>query len=369
MTTGGTDMAGKSASEVCSVHPGGGGSAIRGVPWVRFLLLAVLIAVTSILVACGTSASTTPGADNSTSTSASVVSSPSTATHATSPEDFPTFALSDVAYVELIHPSLLIVSAEGRRILSPIAEAADVQSLLHGYSGAGISIAGDSFPADKADLQVVVHLQDGSALEIMGLPNDTELGFAVLWDGSIQSEQPGMQGDSIWSKEIVAPELLAEARRIIGQTAQSQEGAHLSAAMPDDFGFVAAFGVYGKMVLDTFAGEFYKDMVLPPFTIAAAPLALSEAELEQAYRGLVSLDVLAYPSDFVPKENGWMTPNSEYYLRLRANGIEKEIRWDDGSSSLEPRATALREWFKKLSDLIDAKPEYKALPDFRGGYA
>ena len=62
-------------------------------------------------------------------------------------------------------------------------------------------------------------------------------------------------------------------------------------------------------------------------------------------------------------------PRYQYYLRLRAGGIEKEIRWDDTSLSNDPEAVALRDWFKWLQELIYEKPEYEALPDFRGGYA
>ncbi len=68
-------------------------------------------------------------------------------------------------------------------------------------------------------------------------------------------------------------------------------------------------------------------------------------------------------------QHGGVTPNEEYYLRLRAGGIEKEIRWDDTSLSNDPEAVALREWFKWLQELVYEKAEYKALPFFRGGYA
>jgi phosphoenolpyruvate synthase/pyruvate phosphate dikinase len=82
------------------------------------------------------------------------------------------------------------------------------------------------------------------------------------------------------------------------------------------------------------------------------------------------MDILAYPRDFVPKPaDMWVTPNEAYYLRIKAGGIEKEIRWNGETLSTEPQAAALREWFKKLQDLVYETPEYKALPPMRGGYA
>ena len=88
------------------------------------------------------------------------------------------------------------------------------------------------------------------------------------------------------------------------------------------------------------------------------------------------MDILAYPSDFSEPKNStgpttYVTPHTSYYLFVQAAGVRKEVRWEDfryGSWS-SPQADAFRNWFKRLEELIQARPEYKALPEARGGYA
>jgi hypothetical protein len=176
-----------------------------------------------------------------------------------------------------------------------------------------------------------------------------------------------------FSRGVQAPDLLQAAELAISRPGDVEGEPNgdvaLSTVMPDDFGFLAAFGVDGKMVLDTFAGTFHKDMVLPQNTTSTAGLSLTPGQLQEAYSRLLALDVLSYPADSIPNQNGGVTPNEEYYLRLKAGGIEKEIRWNDTTLSDDHAAVALRDWFKWLQEEIYATPEYRALPDFRGGYA
>ena len=281
----------------------------------------------------------------------------------------PALALGDVAYVELSHSTLVIADPGSRRILSPVGDKPDVQALLDAYARAAI-VPDAGFSRNQVDLALVIHLRDGSALNVLWQKEDWQSSLIEFYDGKPASGGTGQGRDNpTWSHTVSAPALLGAAEQEIATPHSGDETASLPATMPKDFGMVAAFGVYGKMVLDTFAGTFHKDMVLPQNTTATADLRLTQAELEHAYSQLVAMNILAYPTDFIPKPDMGVTPNQAYYLRIKTGGIEKEIRWNDSTLSLDPRAKALREWFKGLADLIYATPEYKALPGFRGGYA
>jgi len=282
-----------------------------------------------------------------------------------------------VAYVEITHPSLLFASAEDRRILSPTTDPENISELLAAYSDATI-IANDQPSFEGLDVQVVIHLRSGSALVLSGdLDGERPSGAIRGHEGRPEEIPQGGEGDDPWLlADVHAPDFFHAAERALAGDASGApsggEAEVLRADMPADFGFVVAFGTYGKMVLDTFAGAFHKDMVLPMYTTSTAQLSLTPEELQEAYSRLRALNVLSYPTDIIPPSTQAVmqavTPNQEYYLRLRAGGVEKQIRWDDTSLSSNLEAVALRNWFKWLQELVYEKPEYEALPDFRGGY-
>jgi len=343
------------------------------------VLLAAMSGLSLLVFGCGAALTGSGGSQSSSvSTSSTEVtttlsappSSLSTTTVVTPPEKLPALSLGDVAYVDLSRSTLSTVDSGDRRILSPADDAADIQALLDAYSQAAI-VPDNGFRQDQVDLIMVVHLLDGSALTIFSRTQDPQSCLMLFSDGNPANtdNSRGELSNYAWSRVVSAPKLFPEIEWVITETKESGKSASLPATMPKDFGMVAAFGVDGKMVLDTFAGTFHKDMILPPGTTTTASLRLTPAELEQAYVELVAMDILAYPTDFVPKPDMGVTPNESYYLRIKVGSTQKEIRWNDSSLSLESRAKALRGWFKKLADLIYAKPEYGALPAFRGGYA
>jgi hypothetical protein len=66
----------------------------------------------------------------------------------------------------------------------------------------------------------------------------------------------------------------------------------------------------------------------------------------------------------------FVQPYVTYRLEWRAAGFSSlPITWEDSALSTDPKAVALRAWFKKLQQLIEATPEWKALPPMKGGYA
>ena len=111
---------------------------------------------------------------------------------------------------------------------------------------------------------------------------------------------------------------------------------------PVDFGFVLGYGVGGSDEIDTFAYTFTRDMghELPMST----GIAFSPTELDELYQRLVEMGIDEYPREFDPGGAGvgTSTPFESYHFRMRADGREYEILWDDtdGRLLLRPRSCA-----------------------------
>jgi hypothetical protein len=146
-------------------------------------------------------------------------------------------------------------------------------------------------------------------------------------------------------------------------TSLTTSGVQLPSAMPADFGFIARYGPWPGDSIDTLGGTFTKNINSqtgkPNPTIE---LRLADEELASLYQDLRSIRILDYPSDFRPRTR-WTasTPNS-YHLYIRAGGREKEISWGYADDFVTREAKALRDWFEKLRQIIEAKPEYQRMP-------
>jgi len=148
--------------------------------------------------------------------------------------------------------------------------------------------------------------------------------------------------------------------------------------MPADFGFVAAFGVMGRNTIDTFEGTFTKDLG-PSEEPATTKLSLSPDALETLYHDLVLIQNQwqVFTTEFAPNPDPdntgtsmFVQPCMTYRLEWRAAGFSSlPIVWEDSALSADLKAVALRNWFKKLQQMIEERPEWKALPPMKGGYA
>ncbi|MBN1320523.1 MAG: hypothetical protein JXA87_06760 [Thermoleophilia bacterium] len=350
--------------------------------WRRRLIGVPALLAILVTAGCGT-ASPGPGDEVSTSsttvpntliTSSPPTTLPSTTrplepvtTVVTSSERLPALSLEEVAYAEVTNPNADVTGPGDRLLLSAVGDVTEVQPLVDAYTKgfipANVSLSGFLYRT------LVFHLVDGRALTVRWDPAAAETCSVDLYDGQVLNDDTGdaLYGP-VWSDTVVAPRLLERAQLALDQPRDGAGTTSLPPTMPDDFGFIAGFSVYGKDVLDTFAGTLQKDMGLPPGTTAHTSLSLTPAQLEEVYAELVALDILGYPTDYAPKAELWASTSEFYYLRFRVEGVEKEIRWEEGTLSDEPRAVVLRAWFDKLRDLIYQTPEYKDLPPLRGGY-
>ncbi|MEW9673907.1 hypothetical protein [Ammoniphilus sp. 3BR4] len=139
--------------------------------------------------------------------------------------------------------------------------------------------------------------------------------------------------------------------------------------MPQDFEFLVKYGVGNKNILNTFEDTFTKDMVVDP--AITINLKLSQEEMKTIYDEMRRINILDYPTRFDPESNIIETPHQSYYLKIQISGEQKEIYWEQGISSGEDEAIKLKElidWYIR-DEIIQSRPEYKKLPEPRGGYS
>jgi hypothetical protein len=162
-----------------------------------------------------------------------------------------------------------------------------------------------------------------------------------------------------------------------GTETQTSYPPALPEQMPDDFGFIAEWGVARMNSLDTFEGTFTKDLVTGSPPTATTKLLLTSEEKGELYQALRALEPWSYPSRFeppyadvtAPDVDQAVTPAIKYHLYLAGARMEKDIWWTDDNWSTTASAAALRAWFRQVMALVESRPEYKAMPEARGGYA
>ena len=136
---------------------------------------------------------------------------------------------------------------------------------------------------------------------------------------------------------------------------------------PEDFEFVFKYGVNTRNILNTSAGTYTKDLILdPPVT---TKLTLTERELDTIW------SLIQENGFYTLEEQSWgrsqsISPNYQHSLYVHAEGYpDRELTMTDLYSSYKPNEEAFFNITKKIRSIIENKPEYKSLPEPRGGYA
>lgn len=142
----------------------------------------------------------------------------------------------------------------------------------------------------------------------------------------------------------------------------------------NQFDFVFSYGVKnsneafaeGRNRIDTLTNKFTKDMIQnEDVTI---DMTLTDEEMKEILTEMKRINIFNYPDIFVEVTNRGRTPHSTYRFNISYNGMTKVVYWDDGSVSESVRAKNLRNLIKKITEIIQNKEEYKALPKPKGGY-
>ena len=127
-----------------------------------------------------------------------------------------------------------------------------------------------------------------------------------------------------------------------------------------------------KNVLDTAHGTFKRDMVTAPSVTTKLQLT-EEEDLTGIRDKMDKIDFWDYPDvlEYEPRADGltvMVTPYTSYYFKATMGKVVKEVTWENEYLDESPRAVALKELAQLIQQIIESTPEYKALPQPRGGY-
>lgn len=157
--------------------------------------------------------------------------------------------------------------------------------------------------------------------------------------------------------------------------AQTPQATAIPSPTPDEFAksnfnFVFKYGVESsnigpRNILDTFKQTYTKDMVTdPPIT---TNLTLSLNELKQIYQKMLDIGFFQYPNNFVGSGVS-VIPHESYYLKVKYGSSIKELSWDYKIPPRDEQLERLYSLSKFIIGIIEAKPEYKSLPEPKGAY-
>ena len=136
-----------------------------------------------------------------------------------------------------------------------------------------------------------------------------------------------------------------------------------------NFAFRFEFGACYTDILDTFNGTFTKDLIFDP--AITIPFQLSNEQMISVYQEMIEIDFFDYPDVFsIPNRTAFQTPAERYHIVVRNGNISKTLDWTD--EVIEPvtsEADNLRNLFQIIMEMISASPEYKKLPEPKGGCA
>ena len=137
------------------------------------------------------------------------------------------------------------------------------------------------------------------------------------------------------------------------------------------FNFDLKYGVSAKNEIDTFHDKFTKDMVNDPsITIN---LRLSKTEMDSIYQKMLEIDFFSYPDTFtVTTAPGdavqVVTPFNTYQFTVEKDSKTKILNWSGEIQNPDDKAAKLRELIFLIKRIIEAKEEYKELPDAGSAY-
>ncbi len=150
---------------------------------------------------------------------------------------------------------------------------------------------------------------------------------------------------------------------------------HLSASpRPADFAihFESQIGLVPN-VLDTFDGYIQKDLVSAVPHKATIKYEPSDVELQYLWYLVEAYGIMNMPSDMHAKQTGdivmAVTPNTEYVIRVRANGQEFCIQGDYTTCMVDGELNqAFREFVGRISNFMQSTGQWQSLPEAKGGY-
>lgn len=127
------------------------------------------------------------------------------------------------------------------------------------------------------------------------------------------------------------------------------------------------FQYYFRDELNTFEGTLQKDLVMDG--VIKVPFWLSRSEQQAILDKAQAIGFFSFPDTLFREPGIAFSPDpSPDILRIRYQQQEKSVVWFYPMDSRSQFSQRLRELADLIRQSIESKPEYKRLPQARGGY-
>lgn len=137
--------------------------------------------------------------------------------------------------------------------------------------------------------------------------------------------------------------------------------------MPSDFDFKLVYGTYGKEKIDTFNDTVVKDLVEDGKI--EANITLTEQEMEQIYKQMMSIDIMEIVVEEEDSENECdVTPPSFTKWNIQMNGKTTSIYTKLYCDVYPEDILKLLKLADFIHNIVINKDEYKELPNSNGYY-
>ncbi|SEN35762.1 hypothetical protein [Paenibacillus sp. OV219] len=151
---------------------------------------------------------------------------------------------------------------------------------------------------------------------------------------------------------------------------EKMEHVEMQDEMPSEFDFSVSFG-YGeinKNEVNTYTDTVTKDLIVKGS--ATADLTLSADEMASIYAKMKAIDIMditikAHEPSTTTCEQ---TPYGEDKWKITIDGATREFSWTDRYCGVSDEALKLKQLRMDIMKIVQAREEYKALPDSEGGY-
>ncbi len=122
-----------------------------------------------------------------------------------------------------------------------------------------------------------------------------------------------------------------------------------------------------KDELNTFDNFYQKDLVLDG--VVKVNFRLTKDEQSKILAKVYETNFFSLPDTLINRAPVEMTPNPIQYLRIKYGNKENAVVWNYILYEYQTdQYKRLRELSNYLTNIIEAKPEYKILPSRHGGY-
>ncbi|MCF8360926.1 MAG: hypothetical protein K9H26_19410 [Prolixibacteraceae bacterium] len=131
--------------------------------------------------------------------------------------------------------------------------------------------------------------------------------------------------------------------------------------MPDDFDFIAKYGIAEENIINTFDNTFTKKINWDTDTTIS--LIFPNDEKEKVYKKIKKYSIEELPTNFKPRSIKDVSPSPTYYLKFKMNDTIHEVIWETNTLSKEKRAKRLRAVITQINSYLITKEAVANLPE------